>query len=290
MSVISNWQAVPRRFEILFNTIASAGPSGRSFEELRRLVTAATPKESTLFPNAFAEAIRVNLLQRQDDRVTIPGREGAKWTPSRIAQEFRRRIEEALVPDAGDTDAVGRADDLPLSLAWLGLQSPWRPLLSTEEPAGLLEQQIGDDELRGRFSISTLDSFRNFVYWARFLGFCSYLKTSADGFRVVPDATAALRRVLDDVLPEGPPVAASEFVRRVGGALKVIDGGSYRAQLLECWAGKKPEKAHLSGPLSLALRRLSAAGAVDIVELSDADVWIQDDPVEPSIFTHLRRR
>jgi hypothetical protein len=83
--------------------------------------------------------------------------------------------------------------------------------------------------------------------WAVYLGFAWRLPEG-----LVPDPTAAVEDLIDDLVPPDEDVPIAEFRRGLGEHIPVIDGGP----VFERLGAASSDDTHLSAPLSLALLRL----------------------------------
>lgn len=114
-----------------------------------------------------------------------------------------------------------RAADLTRSLAWLMAQDIYR--LQFRKVNDLELAQIADSNLRLMQNDTRVNGLQ---FWGRFLGF---IRQPGGGDA---DPAVAIRDVLDDCINPGEELLATEFVRRLGSALPVLDGGEYSVAVL----------------------------------------------------------
>jgi hypothetical protein len=114
-----------------------------------------------------------------------------------------------------------RAADLTRSLAWLLAQDIYR--LKFGEVNSLELNQIADSNLRLMQNNTRVNGLQ---FWGHFLGF---IRQPGGGDI---DPTLAIRDVLDDCIVPGEELPATEFVRRLGSALPVLDGAEYSVAVL----------------------------------------------------------
>ncbi|MCX7166618.1 MAG: protein DpdG [Rhodocyclales bacterium] len=114
-----------------------------------------------------------------------------------------------------------RAADLTRSLAWLLAQDVYR--LKFGDVNSLELNQIADSNLRLMQNNTRVNGLQ---FWGNFLGF---IRQPGGGD---VDPTLAIRDVLDDCIDPGEELPATEFVRRLGSALPVLDGGEYSVAVL----------------------------------------------------------
>ncbi|MFC1482248.1 protein DpdG [Myxococcota bacterium] len=294
MSLLSTFEAVPRRLEILFSMVAEKGTNGYEKDKLRRVVTAPEAgkkdgNKSKLYPSALKEALALGVLEESDEHYVVPGVTVRGWAPERSRVEFRHVIETLLLPTDPLSEASEKASPFPLAISWLLLQKPWAPLEWGKEPLARLRQQIQDESIVAGLNLNTYSAWQNLVYWGRFLGLCSMLTMRKSERTVIPDPTKAIRRHIAGVLPSEEPIAIRGFLDALKVALPVLDGGPYQAQLLDTWNGAPYDDETISGALSLAMLRLQASGLVNLEMKSDADVWLLDAPNKSKRISHITR-
>jgi hypothetical protein len=136
-----------------------------------------------------------------------------------------------------------RAADLTRSLAWLLAQDVYR--LKFGDVNSLELNQIADSNLRLMQNNTRVNGLQ---FWGSFLGFIRQPR----GGDV--DPTLAIRDVLDDCIAPGEELPATEFVRRLGSAVPVLDGGEYSVAVLSR-LNRTALPSLQSGQLSHALSR-----------------------------------
>lgn len=281
MSVISSWTATPRRIEGALHTCA-AFPDGRVGRRQLGSVLApsslrkgAEPTE----PASVDEIVRecANLggfeLDGPDVVLTEEGR--------RALGGFRSWCSDLLLqPEAA---ARARQADFPRALVWLLTEDPRTGLRLDENQAERVTAVLGDPA-----DLKNNDSFRQFLHWARFLGFAWWIPITTGVTRVIPDPTRAIRELLSELdLPRGRSVALADLIRELGRRCPVLEEGELRSSIEMA----RPEEtragvAHrrLSASTGLALRRLEAEGLLRMVAESDASSLL----LGPSVATTRR--
>jgi hypothetical protein len=170
--------------------------------------------------------------------------------------------------------------DLVRALAWFLTCDAFTPL-------GLAEvTQLQQGAFASRFPNPIVNDFRwnRFVYWAPALGFTARppMDPERAGQRLVPDCTAAVRRVILATWRKGQRVDAADVVDRIAEELPVLPGGQYSRSL-----GLHASLSDVSSSLSFALLCGHDQGWISLGRRSDAprDVLLTD----PDIASGFRR-
>lgn len=136
-----------------------------------------------------------------------------------------------------------KAADLTRSLAWLLAQDVYR--LKFGDVNSLELNQIADSNLRLMQNNTRINGLQ---FWGNFLGF---IRQPGGGD---VDPTLAIREVLDECIEPGEEMPATDFIRRLGSALPVLDGGEYSVAVLN-QLNKSALPSMQPGQLSHALSR-----------------------------------
>ena len=125
--------------------------------------------------------------------------------------------------------------------------------------------------------------YANFAYWVRYLGLANMLVSPNAGgageIRLLPDPTACVRRILNDLFTGETSLGATDFLRRLGARCSVFEGGVVRNAIEHQAPGR--ESKHLSSTTSLALLRLEEEESLRMLMHSDADKVILVDGHTP---------
>jgi hypothetical protein len=181
---------------------------------------------------------------------------------------FRRRVRSRVLEPERNLELFSpspeggvRAHELTRALVWfLQLKSTSGPYSTTNYEQF---QSSGNRVIENDTRWSVFDR------WAVFLGF---------GWRagggLVPDPSAAILDVLDEVLPSGE-VGLPILVSHLAEQLPVLDGGAYHAaHLAAAGTGDQWDGRRLSEPLSLALMRLERRGVLELFGGGDAEARV----------------
>ena len=149
-------------------------------------------------------------------------------------------------------------------------------------PKGRASDDDGDqDDDASGWPISNTWRWNPFQRWACSLGFAWRSPTG----RLVPDPTEALRAALPMIFAEADNLPADAFVRAIGEALPVLEGGRYRRHVEANWKRPAPDPSTLSGPTTDALERLGLEGLLDFGDRADAPRHRRADG---TTFSHVR--
>ncbi|KQY07972.1 hypothetical protein ASD37_08340 [Mycobacterium sp. Root135] len=80
----------------------------------------------------------------------------------------------------------------------------------------------------------------------------------------------AIRDSLREVFSGQPELTARDFVKNLGEALPVLDGGRYREFVTSNWQRPPTEERGLTAPLSDALERLAGERSITLYDRADA--------------------
>jgi hypothetical protein len=158
--------------------------------------------------------------------------------------------------------------DLARLIAWYLLQDPLDPPMNEQSVVAALQRNAG---LHEYFSLKN-QSYGQFEDWVVYLGF-SWASSSADRKRsITPDPTAFLRETLFSTFERAAATAldASEFVRLTAESCPVLEGGRFRAEVLELGGLQAEPSDRLSIATSQAWLRLEEEGYWELIPRSDA--------------------
>jgi hypothetical protein len=159
---------------------------------------------------------------------------------------------------------VGRVSDFARGLAWALAQD----IYTLGETATDIEALETPQVTKPRTVFQNGTRWPGLRAWARYLGF-----GTGHGGDFLFDPTEAVRGELAGIFDEGGVMAAANFLDELGARLPVLDGGTYRKEVeanLRPDTWRKPEPAHLSMSLSMALRRLELNGTIVLDRKADA--------------------
>jgi hypothetical protein len=251
--------------------------------------TAVDPNRS-LAAAALETAIALGLFEEFDDGVRLFALlPDAAYDPQRFPQTLRDLLlGDRNVPDLWSND---RAADIARGLCWVLAQDPIALQGAKWDAIDALQKQQLPDGLK---VFAAEGRWAGFKAWAGCLGFAWTAPYPTSGSLTI-DPTEAIEAALPAVFAEQTTLDAGEFLRRLGEALPVLDGGRYRTQVesrLSPEAWRAPAVDHLSLTLSLALERLRLAGALVLEDRDEEGVGRRflSGRRKPTLgrFTHVR--
>jgi hypothetical protein len=267
MTVISSWTATPRRIEGAMR-ICAAFPDGRVPRRVfggllapPALRKGANEDEPASIDEIVAECVHLRGL-------AVDGPDLVLTDLGRVAlSDFRGWCRDRLLHPEGAKQAG--QDDFPRVLAWLLTVDPRIGLRIDENQAKRVEVVLGQTA-----GLGNNDSFRQFLHWARYLGFAWWIPLSAGATKVIPDPTDAIRDAIPRLdVPTGKVVPLGDLVKQLGSLYPVLEEGTVRTEV----EGALPSEERggvanrrLSGSTGLALRRLEKEGRLVLTEESDA--------------------
>lgn len=273
MSIISTLEATPNRLKLIFSYL-----DGIKSEEKKRLLAIAGPKPlrarveqsgGNTVAKPVAEALQMGLLVEDGERIRV----ARNLSPDRrrllgFDEAFSEHVEDLLF----DTTSPGWNSQRTVApaIAWLLIGSPRRPFEWSGNPRTLLTEQLGEGD---NYLLTNPANWQNFAYWARALGYCTFIGVGAKQF-VVPDPTAALRRHLREILPDELSITIAETISRVAQRCPVLEQGWAREEVEARSVLPPREHTRLSETTSFALRRLASAGDIKLLALPDAEVRV----------------
>lgn len=290
MSVITDLTATPARIEAVYRYLAER--KGEARDDLIMLLSPRALRRggaeggdtSDRSAREVLGACRalgvVEPVDGDDNRLRL----GARLGKGVGARPLLEHLESVLLqPEAAEEHGQTA---FPLALAWFLCQDPTRPL-RLENVSGVVEEQQGKDAV-STYNLTNPDTFKNFIYWARHLGFAWRL--GLDRFEgVVPDPTQAIRRHLPKLLGTGELVPLHVAIERLARELPVLEGGAARnvvEERMEAPFRRSPDR--LSRSTSLALTRLDDRKTMALEHHADARSTVLDTPPTLRSVTHIR--
>jgi hypothetical protein len=288
MSIVTTAQAVPSRlFAIYAALFESEGGEGKS-----RIEGWATPpslsgrggdedgeRSTTLFSGALTEARRLGLVEEVDEklRLTAEARGGGK--KGRASELFFLEYMRRTLFDparAVETQHTG----FMLAMSWFLSSSPLRPMNFSEPPQIGMRAQIG--EHASKTELTSLNTYQNFLYWARYLGFATIVGGGRDGDdltsrRVIPDPLKAIESALPAIFAEANDLPIGQFMTRLAAIFPVFETGSIRHEFDGMRLIPVADVGNrLSITTSMALQRLADRQRLSLASVADADARILD--------------
>jgi hypothetical protein len=295
MSIITTFPAVPSRLFSIYAVLADSEDG-----ELRQQVEAwATPPSlasrgggddeeasSALFTSALQEARKLRIVEEIGDRLRVPaeargvGKNRAEWEV-----EFRRYVSGVLFDRTRAAEA--EQNTFMLAIAWLLSKDPLQPLKFSEAPQGMLKADLGEAEWE-KTQLTNRSSYQNFLYWARYLGFATFV---GDGSvrRVFPDPTIAIAENLPRIFGDQPLLDIESFLSELSNIFPVFERGAVRAELDAMRPQSSSDEDRLSIATSLALQRLADRGELSLESVADARGRILDFGIETARVSRIRR-
>jgi len=289
MSVLSTFEAIPSRLKIIYEYLEGKAPEDRSRVieilgpgALARKKASGDPSRATV-ESSLNEAIQMGLIVSEDGKLSaLPMEKGLRRKVG-FDRAFVDLAEWLLLA----ADAPGRASQraFPYALAWLLMQSPREPLQFSDNKVSTLRGQIGEGD---DYQLTNESSWQNLCYWARALGFCTWLSCGGQAM-VMADPTKALQRHLDAILPLKEPLRIVDALVLLGERCTVFEGGVVREEVEARSLGVPRESSKLSQSTSFALLRLESLGAVTLLALADAETRTIEVGAGPRPLSHLQR-
>lgn len=259
----------------LLDTVAPPSLKGDPQSDVRRNLRAAT---------------ELGLIRRDGDKVTLTesARAAVAGGQSEVVKLLRARVFDDSLNTAPWRSQVG-ARDLTNALSWyLTMRPSDAPIQMESGPRSAEQLQLKDfgprqEEDGGKSSnwpINNNNRWGPFRRWACSLGFAW---VNPNG-HLVPDPTAAIRDSLPELFEGVSELTAQDFVKKLGEAVPVLDGGRYREFVTSNWERPPTEERGLTVPLSDALERLVGEQAIAVYDRADAPRVAKADS---STFSHV---
>ena len=161
--------------KIVWKFVGNLGPGGVKGEELqtllgpRALQVGQAQEEGISSGTAIGDQVvtemrNLGLVERaHNGNITI-----SSSAPKGGETEFLASLENRLLEPV-EAERYGQKS-FPLALAWLLTQDPTNPLVWGQNYSGQVQGDCGADT--GSFELTNVARCQQFVYWARYLGFC----------------------------------------------------------------------------------------------------------------------
>lgn len=210
---------------------------------------------------------------------------------------LRRHIFDPAVNPGPWLNQAG-AYDFTCAIAWLLAQDVsnppgnWEAIPNSTVPSvqRMQIEQLGNTQ--AEWLIKNETRWDPFVRWASYLGLI--FRQVLDGrVLVVPSPVDAVAEALLAVFPEGPgqELTADAFVNALAAELPVVDGGTYRKEVMAhlVTPALRPAEGQLSSSLSHALLILNQRGDITLEDHADAPkLGLTNGPAELMRFSHAR--
>src|SRR5579884_978979 len=213
-----------------------------------------TGSGKALLQRAVKEAVKLGLLEENDKQF----RPGSGVNPKLIEERWWPLLLFELA-----TDPKNENLDLCYALSWFLGQD-----IATVPPNWNTMQSKNGDVLTA-LEMNNV-TFGQLQHWAAYLGFgwrCGQIKRSTFVF----DPTEHLKlRLTRELGHKAKQFDAPDLIKQIASWCPVLDGGRYRVELERRQVIPSLPPAHLSAPLSQALRRLDEEGWIELKHASDA--------------------
>lgn len=280
MSIITTAPVVPSRVLALYASLL-ASPSG---ENKQRFESLATPPSlrvrgasedgeatTTLFSSTLRESKLMGLIEEDEERIKVSDEARGKGTKFDPEARLRSYLAKVLFDPE-------RADEMKqrgfmIALAWFLKRNPLEPMGFGDPPHKEIAKDLGANA--GRTELTKLNTWQNFVYWARFFGFAT-ITGSKDSKWVVPDPTAAIAGVLPRLFGDADELPIDAMMAELARIYPVFEGGVVRREVEDLWIAPADQSSdkRLSIATSLALQRLQTSGRIALIGRADAAVAI----------------
>lgn len=294
MSIITTAPAVPSRVLALYASLL-ANPMG---ERKQRFESLATPPSihgrgasedgegtTTLFSSTLREAKLLGIFEDDEERIKVSDEARSKGTK----RDPEARLKSHLVRILFDPERAEEAKQrgFMTALAWFLRQNPLVPMAFGAPPQSEIAKDLG--EHAQRTELTNINTWQNFVYWARFLGFAT-MTGSKESKWVVPDPMHAMRDVLPNVFVEGDELPIDAMMAGLARIYPVFEGGDVRREV-EDWSSavlNQSSERRLSIATSLALWRLHTSGRIVLIGRADASAAIMPLGTSERRVSHVR--
>jgi hypothetical protein len=295
MSIITTFPAVPTRLLSIFTAVYDS-EDGENRDSLEAYSTPASLAKrgssdeeesgSKLFADAFKEARRLGILEENDGRIRAIKPPSTSKNSKRIdaEQAFRAAVIASLFDPESARETEHEA--FMLAIAWLLGKTPLEPLAFSEAPQDMLRMDLG--EQGQRTELTNLARYQNFLYWARYLGFASFVG-SENGTKVIPDPTKAIQSVLPQIFSHQQVLGIEQFLTALNQQYPVFEGGSLWTEMESMRLQVSNSDDSLSVATSIALRRLAERGEITFESIADARGRILQFGQESERVSQIRR-
>jgi hypothetical protein len=296
MSVLTNLPVLPNRLFILFRYLLYKGTAGEAKEKLEAFFSppalrptlggeeTETPN-TTIFDQVLKEAKLMRLVEEEDDRIRL----SQGFTNSEIKRTgeevlFLALVERRLLQPEEAQESGQKS--FAYALCWLLMQNPLEPLDYNENYVNRVTNDLGEGARS--YQLTNKSRCQNLLYWARFLGFCTWIAAGPQTV-VIPDPTLALARFIPTLFQEEQKMWLADCLIAWGALCPVLEMGVVRMEV-EALARRdlRTEPRVLSKSTSLALRRLEHEGVIKLERLSDGNVVSVFSDGELKGFSHIK--
>ena len=295
MSIITRYPAVPSRLLSIYAAVYDSTDGEprdqlEAFSTPASLATRGASEEeeagSSLFISALQEALRLRLVEEVEGRIRIASRPLEGRSRKRIGAEdaFKRAVTTTLFNPTLAQETEHAA--FMLATSWLLRKSPLRPLSFSEAPQETLREDLGDH--RDRTELTNLARYQNFLYWARYLGFASFVGFESER-RIIPDPTQAIQAALPEIFSTQQAFDIEPFLGALNQILPVFEGGTAWLEVEAMKPIPSDDDDTLSIATSLALRRLADRNLIKLESVADARGRILQFGMETERVTRIRR-
>ena len=296
MSIITTVEAVPSRLFAIYSTLFD-NKNGVVKERIQAWATPPSLSKSSseegggsstkLFVNSLQEARRLGLVEEEAGRLrlTVDARGGGRRGHD-SESHFRNYLARTLFVPTCATET--RQTGFMYALAWFLSTNPLKPMKFSEDPSFAIKRKIGENAKMTE--CTTLLNFQSFLYWARYLGFATFIDI-ANSRRAIPDPMRAIEAVLPTVFASDMELATEEFLTRLTEIYPVFEKGNIRESYYEMLLYPLPDAAsRLSIATSIALQRLADRRKIALISKADAPARILNFGVRESRVSHVRSR
>ena len=271
MSVITSFQATPNRVFHLWKLLQLRGVGQLDFEKIAYLMGPPAIREregvDSSYRNLVDEVVRLGIIKRVDQQYSVVSQLEGK--NDGILANYLRRI----LLNIDDAKTCSQ-DGFTKSLIWLLHQDA---LSGINWGVNYRDQVMSDcGTASNGFELNNLEGCRQFVYWARYLGFARRINDGRNVDKVIPDPTQAIRSQLSMQMETGVQYKIDDIWPELISTLPVLEGGSSYQAVDEMFDPNKQYRhpTNLSPSTSLAFKRLERSNLINLTRLSDAEPWL----------------
>ena len=276
MSVIIRVDVVPNRIEDIYLLLKQIGKRGETRETLLAYlnppslradgeeITEPSTSDRTSGKAVLREAILLGIVEeskkdnQQEDVLHLA-------EPLQQKDMTLRSYLESMLLVPEHASSHGQVD-FPTVMAWFLMQDSSQPLNFTMMPAKEIRDMFGEE----RFGLTNTARTQNFYYWARYLGFCSWI-ASKDGTSVLVNPAEFLERHLPALLNNRGEVLLREVMAALAQQYLFFDGGTLRNEVEDLIPDRHQlQPNELAPSTSLALRQLERKGVIRLTNAADA--------------------
>ena len=280
MSIITNLPAVPSRLLSIYGAVAEV-ENGLARDKLETWATPSSlltrggdeenEKSTALFTSSLSEARRLGLVEEVGGVLLVP--ESARKKGGRNADIETHFISylRAVLFNPASAASTGQTSFL-YALSWFLKKSPLEPDQFSDDPKELLRRDMGEllDDFSKKSELTSPTRFQNFLHWARFLGFATFIGNPNEKRAVIADPSRAISAVIDDVLPDKHWLDVGVLIERLAEIYPVLEEGVIREEEEAMRTVSQSSDSSLSQSLSFALQRLADRKIIELHVLDDA--------------------